>query len=401
MLFDGVRHRQPPRDPRERQHLDPDLYWASSGESEFQAKIRATFTIDHYQYPPPFLILPRSLSLVTGDFLRMRALRFALGTAAFLTALAVVAVWCGAARSNPELLVLPLLVAAPATLATLQIGNFQLMAISLAMLGMVAFERKHDWLGGLLLGFSMLSKVFPGILLVYLILQRRWRPVIWTAGASLAILVVTLSLFGAGPVRDFVTFQVPRIASGDVFAFFTKAKVPRTVMANTALFGLPYKLEGLGLTGFDSYRVAQVLTHADTLGLAVLLVLLARARRALRAEAASGVRTGPGSPLREAQTWLALLTLAQLRSPFLPWTYGIIATMWLLLLVLPRTRHRIWKTALVGVAWVLLAVNVPFRFGPDSYPFHLGFTFVGVLGILLFNLTVVTDRIRHPDPPPG
>ena len=63
-----------------------------------------------------------------------------------------------------------------------------------------------------------------------------------------------------------------------------------------------------------------------------------------------GLRQGRGSPgggldtetsssemtrMWSARVWIALLVLAQLRSPFLPWGYGNVAVIWLVVMMLP------------------------------------------------------------------
>jgi hypothetical protein len=54
----------------------------------------------------------------------------------------------------------------------LQIGNFQLTALSLGILAMLAFARERPVLGGLALGFATLSKIVPGVLGLWLLATR-------------------------------------------------------------------------------------------------------------------------------------------------------------------------------------------------------------------------------------
>ena len=129
--------------------------------------------VDLYQYPPPFLALPR-LTVAAGlEFLTTRRLWFAVQSVVLLLGVVVTARWIGGVSGLLALLLAPFLWLAPTTRVTLQIGNFQLTAFALSMLAMIAFERRHAARGGLMLGFSTVSKVFPGTLGVLLVTDRR------------------------------------------------------------------------------------------------------------------------------------------------------------------------------------------------------------------------------------
>ena len=89
------------------------------------------------------------------------------------------------------------------TLFPLQMGNAQLLYIVTAMLGMVAFARGRHALGGLLLAFTIVGKMFPGILLVYLAVRRDGRAVAWTCAWSVVFLLATLADVGWAPFPYF------------------------------------------------------------------------------------------------------------------------------------------------------------------------------------------------------
>jgi len=70
--------------------------------------------------------------------------------------------------------------------------------------------------------------------------------------------------------------------------------------------------------------------------------------------------------VRQAQSWLALLTLGSLRSPFLPEAYAMPATFWLLTLIAAEMPRLSWKhvAALVSLGVLLSTVlenNIPSR----------------------------------------
>src|SRR5262249_32186669 len=112
------------------------------------------FAVDVYEYPPPFLLLPRALRLLTPDFMRFRMLWFGLNCGILLVVMVVVAPLLGPAAGTRALLLAPLVWAAIPTLSTLQKGNLQTTAVAASMLSMALFERRRWASGGVLLAFA-------------------------------------------------------------------------------------------------------------------------------------------------------------------------------------------------------------------------------------------------------
>jgi hypothetical protein len=99
------------------------------------------FKLDEFLYLPPFLIVPQAGLALGGDFLGLRALWFALSGLALLGAMLAVPAWIGGEVGRRAALLVPLMWLATPVVLTLQLGNFQLLAIALALLAMLAFER--------------------------------------------------------------------------------------------------------------------------------------------------------------------------------------------------------------------------------------------------------------------
>jgi alpha-1,2-mannosyltransferase len=93
-----------------------------------------SFNVDVYEYPIPFLLLPRALEILAPDFLHFRMIWFALNGAAVLGGLLAVVRMIGPVAGTRALLLSPLIFASDQMLNTLQIGNLQAMIIALAML---------------------------------------------------------------------------------------------------------------------------------------------------------------------------------------------------------------------------------------------------------------------------
>ena len=66
---------------------------------------------------------------------------------------------------------------------------------------MIAFERGRAGAGGLALGFNTVSKIFPGILGLLLLAQRRWHAIGWSAAWGIAVTVAAWIAVGTGDAR--------------------------------------------------------------------------------------------------------------------------------------------------------------------------------------------------------
>ncbi len=311
------------------------LYEGRDGEPVFIGG----FVTDVFLYPPPFLLLPRLALAASGDFRAWRPVWFGLEGGIVVLALVVVAWWIGGRQGLAAALLAPLVWLSLPTLMTLQFGNVHIAAIAVAMLAMVAFERGRHALGGALLGAVVVTKIFPGVLLVYLLFQRRWRSLGWATAFAAGFVLLALLVLGPAPFEAFLTYHLPRLSSGA--AFETLFTHPDVIACNHAVYGVVQKLELLGVPGMSQTTAASA---AMLYGVALIGV------------AAVGARVAQ-ERLPMALVWLALLQLAALRSPFSPDVYAQFALLWILALLLARGEWRAWQMILLGLA-VVLANNV-------------------------------------------
>ena len=301
-----------------------------------KGRMMGPFVVDVYEYPPPFLLVPRACRLLTTDFMRMRTFWFGLNAGLLLLAMQLVARLLGPVAGTRALLLLPFVWAGQPMMDTLQKGNIHPVVIALAMLAMVLFERRHWAAGAALLAYAMVSKLHPGILVVYMLARRQWRAAPWTAAMAIAFVVLTLLDAGWAPFAGFVE-HLPRLLSGEAFPAFRN---PSAIGINLSVPGLVFKAKLFGVPGMG-FGAMKIVGWIFT-----IVLLLASIRAGLRPQ-----RDGE-KPL----VWLALLLLATLRSPFLPQSYGVIPALWLLTL-LAATYAPTAKTLTVVVLTVL-ALNV-------------------------------------------
>ena len=306
---------------------EPNIYKA---EHYAERKI-GSFNVDRYHYPPSFLLLPLAARAASGgDYLATRSLWFGLTALALMLAIGLVA-W----RLEPEAR-LRAIAAAPFLWCSfpvqfgLQISNVQILVVSIAVLAWVAFPRRSP-VGGALLGLSIVSKIFPGILGVYLLSRRRWRDAAWTAGFGAGCCLLALAMVGTAPFLAFLDYELPRLSSGE--AFSRPFSRPFAVAHNMAPFGLPLKLAQVGVAGM-TVSTGRVVSMAY--GVCVLALALWAARRP------------PGTRAEEASVWLALLSLGTLVSPFAPAGYVLVTLVWLVCI-----DGRLFRPAAAAVVWVI------------------------------------------------
>ena len=349
-------------------------------------------TIDTYQYPPPFLLLPKLLMSVGKDFFACRSIWFGLNVLAFTLTAVLLAQWLSGNTFGAFWFAIPGVWLASSTLATLQIGNVHLLIITLSVLGMLLLEKNRHVLGGALLGFVIVSKIFPGVLLVYLVFRRKWKAAVTTGVAMIAFCLLTLLIFGQQPFRAFVDYQWPRLSSGEAFWFAREST--RAITVNSSLFGMIYKLSRLDLLGeLDPNRLTSLLMPVYTGVLLLILALSGHQHRNLPT-LESTPELVKSDRLKVARMWFVILVLAQLRSPFLPWEYGNFVTFWLLALLIPRGPSWAWKTAGLILLWIMYAQTLPLPFGPLNVQPDLVLGLIATIMTLAICTTVALKCLR-------
>lgn len=351
------------------------------------------FVLDEFYYPPQFLLLPGALLALSPDFMDVRILWFLFEVAAGLAGLWVVSRFLEGEQRRWALVAAAAFWASTPNLLTLQIGNLQSAAFALSMIAMVAFARGKAPLGGFLLALTTLGKIYPGILIVYLLFRRRYRDIGWTAAAGAVLTVVAALIYGLDPYYDFVNDMLPRIASGQAFAWLEIPQLWWVRAINGSIPGIGQKIA----TVFGTVPPAAVtkgLSVVYSLALPVLAFLAAR-----RA-------TAGGGHVREAQLWVALISLGALRSPFVPDTYALIGPLWLWVLLVAEKRGQDLPklVALFVPLAIVMPVGLVLPLEEPSMAFILG-GFVSQIVSLTFILWMLFRRtpaeapvVVHPTP---
>ena len=341
---------------------DPTLY-----EPRFMYGLK----VDPYHYPPPFLLIPRALQAATSDFLHLRALWFSIQA----LVLGVVAIalpwWIGGRPGAYALAGAVLLLATPQSLFSLQQGNFQTTAYAVAVGAFVLLWTRHPGVAATLLAYVSISKIFPGVLVVYLAAARRWREVAWVAGSAIGLGLLTAVVFGTQPFADFVFYQMPRISNGGAFP---QAET-FAIFQNQSVYGLTVRLRNLGVGWLDMTTGLRIVSLYGLVVVAVAAYAGWKSRVDL---------SQPVPRLHLAQIALGLVVLGSFRSPFVG-AYGMVGAIWLMTLMAGNVQSSksllVWFGAIALLCGAHDAIPTPRQPLPLTAKIISTLTFSIVLGI--------------------
>ncbi len=338
--------------------------------TETQTRIGDRFTIDHFPYAPPILLVPSTLRLFTTDFFALRTIWFVLSSALFLSTIFLLARWSGASGANSRLMWWPLLLLAPIFLVSLQIGNVHILVLSLSLLGLHASIKGHPVLAGALLALAIGTKIWPAALVVYLLFRGDRRTVLWSSICLLIYSLISVAWLGTEVWVAFFEHQVPALMNGESFAFM---KSSNALLANTSVFGVVHKLHALGVIATEPDLLPKTLSWGTTIFIAGATIALGLRRR------------GTDDPLGEVRVWLALIALIQLRSPFLPWDYGQVITLALLIWLLPGAGRGRVVLSLILFAVVAIGPQIP-GLGSDGRLIWALLVWAGIVTAILMTI---------------
>jgi len=179
---------------------------------------------DGFLYPPPFAAIVTPLASFFPDARSAAWAWTALGASILIAS--VLALW-RSERLGDRFPILAgrgrwLLVAAafafPPVIGELVLGNVHLVLLGLltfAWLGIRRGDARGEWAAGLAVGTATVIKVFPGVVLLWFLLTRRYRAAAGVAIAFAAISVVTLPITGIEPWLQYPTVLANLSAPAD------------------------------------------------------------------------------------------------------------------------------------------------------------------------------------------
>jgi hypothetical protein len=250
--------------------------------------------------------------------------------------------------------------------AGLQMSNVQIIVISISIIAMALFPINRP-IGGLLLAMSTVAKIFPGILFVYLIAQRKFRAALWIAAFAVVLCIIAFIVVGPYPFRAFIEYELPRLSSGEAFSRpFSRAFA---VARNMAPFGIPLKLGLLGVPDM-TLGTGRIVSLIYLLGVIALAIWSGRQK--------------PRSNTEAVSVWISLISLGSLVSPFAPANYVLVSVIMLVCL-----NKKMFTPLTVIIIWLI--ISVPFFISREA-PFLIQalcflpsqIITIGVPGLILY-----------------
>jgi hypothetical protein len=223
--------------------------------------------------------------------------------------------------------------------------HFDLLAVALALAGLLALARERPHLGFALLGVGTMTKLFPGLVaviaLVWLVGRGERRAALRCAAIFAAVVVaISLPFAGSGYVEQF-TFHLQRPVQIESTPATVLFALGRSEVTGTNV--RPDRFKSNGLDGGPAELVAGLFAAALVLALTAVAALAARAR-----DVRHLVLTGFAA-------LLAFVTLGKVFSPqYVIWLAPFAALAW------------VWEARavalLAGAAIVLTHVEFPSRY---------------------------------------
>jgi alpha-1,2-mannosyltransferase len=248
-------------------------------------------------------------------------------------------------------------------------GQSGLVLLGLLAVGWRALRRRGEVHAGIALGTATALKVHPGLLLLYLVLTRRWCAFVVATATILVLIGLTTAIAGADAWTRFATLGLPELRRWwpDWKGVSLTAFVTRLLMPDERSIPI-----------VRSPELAGALIVVGTLAVLGVTALMCKRDRA-------GLDRG-----------FALVTTAALLVSTVAWPHYFVVLLLPLALVLgkPPARDRRWLAGLV-VCWLLM--NVPqaqmaarlIGTGPASAPFVLtvlSANFYGLAGFFVWQV---------------
>jgi Glycosyltransferase family 87 len=183
-----------------RDHSDPYTTELNSLGARFDLQVG---DLDQATDPPTFLLFFEPLTLLTPTTAYW--VWIALNFACFLTALMLLQMGLPA---RIQLLLFPLALLYAPLSSHFHWGQSKLPVLLLLVLVMRTLERGWERLSGVILAFAGLTRLFPLLLVAYLLLQKKWNVVLYCGVGLLVVGLLTLVLGGVSQTVHFINAAV-------------------------------------------------------------------------------------------------------------------------------------------------------------------------------------------------
>lgn len=99
--------------------------------------------------------------------------------------------------------------------ANIALGQWSILIGTCLVIGWICLRHQKDFLAGVVLGLSCLIKLYPGLIIIYLLLTKRWKALVTMLSVVLVGFLIMGIILGPNEIIYYFTTIVPR----DVNAF--------------------------------------------------------------------------------------------------------------------------------------------------------------------------------------
>ncbi len=106
---------------------------------------------------------------------------------------------------------------------TLGMGQFNNIILVLTSLFLLSYLRKKDYLAGVFLGLAISLKLFPVLLIIYLIIDRRWKIIFSTGFVFATLYILSYFYVGNSIAAYFLHSVMPSLIGSQVDAYYNQS----------------------------------------------------------------------------------------------------------------------------------------------------------------------------------
>ncbi|MCB1159578.1 MAG: DUF2029 domain-containing protein, partial [Leptospiraceae bacterium] len=329
------------------------------------AEIFKPFKLDAYGYPPPFLLFPKLLLLITKNYMSLRAMFSGISMLIAILTAYILAKTLGNNHEKRIFIFTPLLISSPAIAITLQVGNFHLTAISISLLVWAYLEKNKNAISGTLLSIVTLSKISPGILGIMLVFQKKYKAILSVIISTIIICGITYLVFGGKIWNDFIFYHIPQVQTGRALSFLAESE--QNIEFNIAPFGIPFKLRALGILNIG-WKEAKTASNIFSIFLLIITILAAFRK---------------GSPRFRLTIWISILMFGSLKSPYA--AAFVMLTVSFLFLILVCELKSVKSIVLYIIAFILFSFHFPI----SNPKIAIGVSLIRVSMLYIFLLWII------------
>jgi len=118
------------------------------------------------------------------------------------------------------ILLLPIIFFTPIR-SNIYFGQSYLLLFCLLIEGYMAYEKKQIFLSSILWGIAILFKVFPVLIFLFLLLQKKYKHIVYLTSVCLVLLIVSILINGFYSWKFYLTQIFPRLNNGELNDSYT------------------------------------------------------------------------------------------------------------------------------------------------------------------------------------